>query len=79
MPNLIGVISIVANLEMTVKSSVQIKQQHMGGIFSSIKRLVYITKVQFNDEVMNVRKSYVNISKSYIRLSLLACFTASKL
>ena len=35
MPNLIGVISIVANLEMTVKSCVQIKQQRIGGVFSS--------------------------------------------
>ena len=33
MPNLIGLISIVANLEMTVKSCVQLKQQHIGGIF----------------------------------------------
>ena len=33
MPNLTGVISIVANLEMTVKTSVQIKEQHIGGIF----------------------------------------------
>ena len=54
MPYLIGVISIVANLEMTVKSCVQIKQQHIGGIFFLDYGKDYITKVQFNDEVMNI-------------------------
>ena len=33
MRNLIGVISTVANLEMAVKSCLQIKQQQVGGIF----------------------------------------------
>ena len=53
MPYLIAVISIVANLEMKVKSCVQIKQQHIGGIFFP-RFKDYITKVQFNDEVMNI-------------------------
>ena len=49
MRNIIGVI-----LGVTVKSCVQIKQQHIGGIFFLDYGKDYITKVQFNDEVMNI-------------------------